>query len=314
MTTKARGYCLPSGSGAFNLMKSKKILATTLFLGLLVFLFLFRTVWGGGGLPSAVQYLKTKTANPRITMALVAAGESAGTEYLKTRMGESAMDYEAPILALTASGRDPVSYPSENFIARLESFFISGQIGDPGLLNDDIFGVLALRSAGKEISYDIIQASVAFLKKYQNGDGSFPYGLGVGGDTNTTAAAIMALRSAGFSVSDEAISKTVSYLKKSQNDDGGFPYDPSSNYGASSDASSDGWVISAIRALGENPETWQKNGKNKKISRSFLSRDSDGALSFGFSAGSGRDRHFNPARRKLKSKQLQTNRLLGGLS
>ena len=242
-------------------MKLKNILAAAF---LTVALFFFRTALGidNNGIPSAVQYLKTKTASPWVSMALVAAGESADTEYLKTRTGKSATDYEAPILALTASGLDPAVYPGENFISRLESFFTGGQIGDPNLLNDDIFGILALRSAGKEPSYGIIQASAAFLKKNQNTDGSFSYGLGAGGDTNTAAAAIMALRSAGFSVSDKAILGAVSYLKKSQNEDGGFPYDPSSSYGANSDASSDSWVISAIYALGENPEIWQKNGKN----------------------------------------------------
>lgn len=216
-----------------------------------------------GDISKNVIYLKSKTPNPWSVMALAASGESVDVDYLKNFSGASAISYEAPILALVAAGHDPSAFPNENFIAKLKSFYIDNQIGDPNLLNDDIFGILALSSASENNSSAIIQGAKSKIIAHQKTDGSFPFSVSSeNGDTNTTAAAIMALIEAGLSKNDDPIKNAVSYLKNSQNEDGGFPYDPSSPWGRDSDASSNAWVISAINKIGETPSSWQKNGKS----------------------------------------------------
>jgi hypothetical protein len=215
-----------------------------------------------GDVNSAVTYLKTKTSNSWISMALVAGGEISSVDYLKTTTGTKAIDFEAPILAMTAAGKDPRSFPNENLIAKLKSFYVSNQIGEATILNDDIFGILALISAGEPVNDSVIQGAKGFILQNQNTDGGWSYGVGSSSDTNTTAAAIMALLDAGVQKTDNSIVKAVDYLKGAQNTDGGFPYDPKSSYGTASDSSSDAWVISAINKIGENPASWVKDGNN----------------------------------------------------
>lgn len=217
-----------------------------------------------GGREEALAYLRTRpAASAWVTMALAAAGETVSVEYLKTRTGTTALEYEAPILALAAAGEDPRTYPNENFVARLKSFSSGGQIGDPALLNDDIFSALALVAAGEPLTDPVLWDAKETILAGQQGDGSWSYGAGAErGDTNTTAAAMMALVALGVRSSDEVIVKALGYLRDAQNDDGGFPYDPASPYGRTSDASSDAWVISALTAAGETVSSWQKNGKS----------------------------------------------------
>ena len=207
----------------------------------------------------AINYLKNQPSDPWITMALVAAGEkNLDLNYLKEVSGNLATDYEKTILALTAAGQDPRTFGNIDFVAKLKSFYQTNQIGSPGLLNDDFWGILALISAAEPINSQIIQDSKNFILANQNKDGGWSYAVGGQSDTNDTAAAIMALLEAGVSPDDPVIIKAIDYLKISQNSDGGFPYLP----GGESDSGSSSWIISAIYKLGQNPKDWQKNNNN----------------------------------------------------
>jgi len=244
-----------------------------------------------GDVNSAVTYLKAKNPSSWISMALVAGGETPSVDYLKTTTGTKAIDYEAPILAMTAAGKDPRSFPNENLVAKLKSFYTSNQIGEATILNDDVFGILALISAGEPVNDSVIQGAKGFILQNQNVDGGWSYGVGSSSDTNTTAAAIMALLDAGVIKTDEKIVKAVNYLKGTQNIDGGFPYDPKSSYGTASDSSSDAWVISAINKLGENPASWVKDGNNPVTHLTSLQNQ---AGYFEYQSGSPED-SFTPA-------------------
>lgn len=244
-----------------------------------------------GDVNSAVAYLKTKNPNSWISMALVAGGDAPNVDYLKTTTGTKAIDYEAPILAMTAAGKDPRSFPNENLVAKLKSFYVSNQIGEATILNDDIFGILALISAGEPVNDSAIQGAKSFILQNQNTDGGWSYGVGSSSDTNTTAATIMALMDTGVLKTDEAIVKAVNYLKGAQNTDGGFPYDPNSSYGTASDSSSDAWVISAMNKLEENPSSWVKDGNNPVTHLTSLQNQ---AGYFEYQTGSPED-SFTPA-------------------
>lgn len=243
-----------------------------------------------GDVNSALIYLKTKSPSPWITMALVAAGEIPDVDYLKSTAGAKATDYEAPILALTAAGKDPRTFPNENLVQKLKSFYVSGQIGDASILNDDIFGILALVSAGEAVNDAVVEGAKNFVLQNQNADGGWSFAIGSSSDTNMTAMAIMALLETGLPKTDPAIAKAIGYLKSAQNSDGGFPYDPQSPWGTASDASSDAWVIAAINKLGEESEDWAKNGHNPK---EHLLTLQDSAGFFHYQEGTGED-SFSP--------------------
>jgi len=170
--------------------KIKNYVITSILLSALVLLPLFPV---RGDIDQSIQYLKTKTPNPWVTMALSAAGEDSDADYLKIFVGASASDYEAAILALVAAGKDPKSFPNENFVQKLKSFYSGGQIGDPSLLNDDIFGLLALLAAGEPIGDEVVSSAKNFVIQNQNADGGWAFAILSGSDTNMTAMAIMAL-------------------------------------------------------------------------------------------------------------------------
>jgi len=238
---------------------TKKVIISTLIFSLLT-LPIFPSVSGQETeIQKAIQYLKTQTTDPWITMAQVSAGETdLDLNYLKTVAGNLATDYEKTILAQSSAGKDPRTFGNIDFIAQLKGFYQSGQIGSSDLLNDDFWGILALVSSGENLSDPVIQGAKNFILTNQNSDGGWGYAKEGSSDTNDTAVAIMALLEAENKPDDLAITKAIDYLKSSQNNDGGFPYLP----GGESDSGSDSWVISAIYKLGQNPEDWQKDGHN----------------------------------------------------
>ena len=215
-----------------------------------------------GNTDSALSYLETKSQNAWSIMALTVNGRTIDPISLKAIDSTKAIDYEAPIMALVAAGKDPASYASLDYVAKLKSFFDGTQLGDAALLNDDIFGILALKAAGMSNTESIITGLKNFIVSHQNADGGFSFLTTGTSDTNTTAAAIMALRAAGNSVSDLTVEKAVAYLRQSQNDDGGFPYDPKSSWGTESDGASDAWVIMALTAVNIDPSSFTKAGKS----------------------------------------------------
>lgn len=215
-----------------------------------------------GDTNAAVAYLKTQTVNAWVAMALAAAGETVDVSSLKNLSTGSATDFAAATLALTANNKDPRNYPAIDYVAKLKSFHTGSQLGDATLINDDIFGILALVSADVPVSDSVVAGSKAFILAHQNADGGWSFATTGASDTNSTAAATMALLEVGVAKSDAQIIKAVAYLKSAQNSDGGFPYDPVSQWGTATDAPSTAWVISAINRLGEDPTSWTKDGHN----------------------------------------------------
>ncbi len=240
---------------------------------------------------AGVDYLKTQTPSAWTTMALVSAGETGlSGEHLKAIPGSQAINYTAPIMAISALGEDPRTYPESDFVMDLKSFFDGTQIGDAATLNDDVFGILALVASGEPVSITEIVATKNYLISQQNDDGGWGFVAGGNSDTNTTAGAIMALIASGDSATTSYIQDALDYLRSAQNDDGGFPYDPKSPWGTDSDASSDAWVISALYASGIDPVSWNK-GENTPISHLESLQAPEGY--FQYQAGSGEDA-FSP--------------------
>ena len=225
-----------------------------------IFLPLFSTL-ASFDASTAKEYLLARANNPWITIGLAALGASSiPSDYLKSVSGSTAIEYAAPILAITSLNQDPQSFGGKDYIAELKKYFINGQIGDPANINDDIFGVLALVSAGLPTSDSVLAGAKNFILANQQANGGWGFSVNGGTDSNMTAAAIVALIASKVSVSDDSIQKGFEYLKTAQNNDGGFTYDPQSQFGTDSDSSSTAWVLWALNAAAINQSDWIKSG------------------------------------------------------
>lgn len=273
----------------FLCMHSKRTISLLLTFGLLAFGSIpFAYLFGADS--ASVAYLKSKPLSPWSIMALFASGEEVSPDSLKSIPLEKAIDLEAPILALTAAKKDPRTFGEADLIAKLKSFYDGTQLGEAGILNDDIFGLLALVASGEKANEVMVSGIKTFVLSKQNADGGFSFAVGGTSDTNTTAAAIMALRAAGVPALDKALVDASAYLKLAQNDDGGFPYDPKSSWGTASDASSDAWVMMAVKALGEDVSSWVHGGKTPMMHMESLKQENG---SYFYQAGGGED-SFTP--------------------
>src|SRR3990170_3507636 len=194
----------------------------------------------------------------------VKTGSASLLDFLKTYKPEKATDFARQILAALASGKDPRNFGGYDLITELKRFYKEGQIGEVDLINDDIFGVLALLTAGENPDQEMILSSAKYILAHQQKDGSFSYSAkDTGGDVDDTAAAIQALALAkGKSINLNltlTLESAKSFLAFSQNDDGGFPYSQGDSFNDSNSASTS-WAIQALIAMGEDPQTWVKQG------------------------------------------------------
>lgn len=241
---------------------------------------------------AAQTYLLAHSNNPWATMGLAALNTSGiPTDYLKNISASFAIDYEAPILAITAVNQNPAVFGLTDYVAALENFHAQNQLGDPTALNDDIFGILALISAGISPADAVISDSKNFLLAHQLTGGGWGYSTSAGADSNTTASAIVALIASGVPPADSHIQNALNYLKTAQNSDSGFTYDPASQYGTDSDSSSTAWAMWALASAGIDQSAWSRDGHTPA---DYLSANQDLSGYFKYQSGSGED-SFSPA-------------------
>ncbi len=212
-------------------------------------------------------------------------------DYLRTYIPASnakATDYSRQILAVLAVGQDPRNFGTD-LISGLKGFHQNGQIGDTGLINDDIFAVLALSGAGEDVNQATIRDSIEYIVSHQKADGGFSYSLTGANDIDTTCAAIQALalaRNKGYSGSadlDAALTAARGFLQAAQNEDGGFPYSASGTF-TDSNIASTAWAVQALAALGEDVSAWKSGGGSTPYNFMLASQNADG--SFGWTPGS----------------------------
>lgn len=157
----------------------------------------------------------------------------------------SVTDYERHAMALEAMAIDPRTGTTVDHIAKIVDSFDGVQIGDGGLVNDDIFAIFPLLRAGYTADDEIIKKIALFIVSKQEANGSW-------GSTDMTAAAVQALALLqGEPGVSAALAKAKTYLQAEQQNDGGF---------GNSFATS--WVVQAISATNEPVSSWVKNGKS----------------------------------------------------
>ena len=174
-------------------------------------------------------------------LGLAAAGERPGgptADFLAARPAVGATNLALRILALRALRRETTTE-----IARLEAMRRpNGRIGH--LVNSTIWGVLALRAAGRPAA-----PSARYLLRAQDRTGGWAWYPRGTPDSNDTAAAVQALRSAGVVPRARPITRALAYLRRLQRPDGGFPL----VRGRASDAQSTAWAIQAFVSAGRAP-------------------------------------------------------------
>ncbi len=206
---------------------------------------------------NTVSYLQSQAQNDAwVLMALRASGQYPSADALSIDGLTTATDIERTILGVVAGSGNPYQFKNTDLVARLDGLRQNAQIGDDQLLNDDIFGILAYRSAGYDASDNRVSESHTFVLNHQNGDGGWGYSIGTTSDSNITAMAVIALVKSGSSINDSAMTRAMDYLRTTQQSDGGFAIFS----GQSSDTASTAWVISAIQTIGVDPNAWSNNG------------------------------------------------------
>jgi len=232
-----------------------------------------------GGFPSSQGRESSAMVTDWVMMALCAVGEDTAGEgwnkkgitpalYLSQHFSgqESTTDYARTLLALTTAPKGTVEQGlalEKKVAEKIMSWqlpqgqFAQQELGEDALLSPQIWSVLALKAAEREIpNQDTV---LDWLVSQQNRDGGFSWVIGGESDPDDTGVALSALAALGVNKDDLVVQKAVKYLKEQQNEDGGFSWtDQKTN------TATDSWVIQGLTAVGEDSmgNNWRINGKS----------------------------------------------------
>jgi len=232
-----------------------------------------------GGFPSREGRQSDISITSWVVMALASVGEDlSGSKWTPKNQNpieyilgseiklKETTDYARLLLALT-SAEQATKYNDKDLVESIISFqtddghFGQEKLGESMMINSHMWSILALKSAGIDIPNK--EKAKEWLISAQNDDGGYSWYIGGESDSDDTAVAIKALIILGEnSKSSPVIKNALDYIKSRQAPDGGFS--SSDMMGSQSNAASDSWVISAIRAAGDDVESnfWSENGSS----------------------------------------------------
>lgn len=195
-------------------------------------------------LSSAINYLANNygaKGSSAQDWAAIALGENGVSVNVKDVTDSSLLSSERKVLAKAAQGIERASE-----IATVKNTFQNNQFGSENLINDDIFGVLAVASTDPAwlASHQGVFTTIAAS---QRADGSFGFSASGSSDADMTAAAIWALTLAA-SPPTGAISQAKAFLNSCQNTDGGFGVLP----GQTSSIATSSWAMIAQNSLNQD--------------------------------------------------------------
>ncbi|HYC82881.1 MAG TPA: hypothetical protein VEB65_13885 [Solirubrobacterales bacterium] len=180
-------------------------------------------------------------------------------EWQASGPGGAATDAERGILAGVAGGIQPsrlaasTETEKSNLVARVAELFDGTQIGTPGLLNDDVFGVLALHRVGAP--QPLLLRLVDHLRTTQLADGGWSWSASPSAsvDADMTGAALAAFCAAGVPTSDPDLQQALALLHSLQDPaTGGFIAPPPFGVGVNADTTA--WVTSGLIQCGIDPQ------------------------------------------------------------
>lgn len=195
-------------------------------------------------LATAISYLQNnypaQTAGNQ-DWAATALGENGASVTPAATDTSSLISTERSVLARAAQGAERSSQ-----VTQIENSFSADQFGSPSLINDDIFGVLAVQSSDPSW-LNSRQGVFTTIAASQRADGSFGFSKTGAGDGDITAAAIWALNLAANRPT-AALNNAAAFLKNCQNSDGGFGVEP----GQTSSVATSAWAMIAQNTLGQD--------------------------------------------------------------
>jgi hypothetical protein len=174
--------------------------------------------------------------------------------------GETATDAERGILTGIAGGIQPsrlaavTDTTKSNLVARIAELFDGEQIGEPGLLNDDIFGVLALHQAGAP--QPLLRWIVDRLRATQHDDGGWSWNASPSApsDTDMTGSVVAAFCAAGVGTSDPDVDRAIALLHSLQDPATGGFIAPPESFGIGVNTDTTSWVTSGLIQCGIDPQ------------------------------------------------------------
>lgn len=181
-------------------------------------------------------------------------------EWQASGPGGGATDAERGILTGIAGGIQPSRLAATtdaekgNLVARIAELFDGTQIGEPGLLNDDIFGVLALHQAGAP--QPLLRRIVDYLRTRQLPDGGWTWNNSPGApaDTDMTGSVLAAFCAAGVPSADPDLQQAFSLLHSLQDPATGGFIAPPESFGIGVNTDTTSWVTSGLIQCGIDPQ------------------------------------------------------------
>lgn len=146
------------------------------------------------------------------------------------------------ILAARAARMNPRTLGGVNYVARLRSQYAGGRFG--ANTYDQVYGILALRSAGERVP----AAAITALRRTR-GSGGWGYDLDprIRDDVSATALVIEATRAAGVSPRDPMLVAATAWMVRQRNSQGGYAINGG---GGATEANSTALALRALRAMG----------------------------------------------------------------
>lgn len=174
--------------------------------------------------------------------------------------GGAATDAERGILAGVAGGiqtsrlSTAADATKSNLVARVAELFDGEQIGDAGLLNDDIFGVLALHHAGAPVQ--LLRRIVDYLRTKQLPDGGWSWNASPSAvaDTDMTGSVVAAFCVAGVQPGDPDLDQAIDLLHSLQDPATGGFIAPPEAFGIGVNTDTTSWVASGLVQCGIDPQ------------------------------------------------------------
>jgi hypothetical protein len=175
--------------------------------------------------------------------------------------GGAATDAERAILSGVAGGiqtsrlSTSADTTKSNLVARVAELFDGEQIGEPGLLNDDIFGVLALHHAGAPPQ--LLRSIVDYLRTKQLADGGWSWNASPGApaDTDMTGSVVAAFCAAGVAPRDGDLDEALALLHTLQDPATGGFIAPPEAFGIGVNTDTTSWVTSGLIQCGIDPQS-----------------------------------------------------------
>lgn len=207
---------------------------------------------------TALAAVGVNAADVRTSLSTDSAQDYYLGEWRASGAGGAATDAERGILAGVAGGIQTsrlsaaTDATTSNLVARVAELFDGTQIGNAELLNDDIFGVLALHQVGAPP--ELLRQLVDYLRPKQLPDGGWSWSAtSPFSDVDMTGSVIAAFCAAGVGTDDPDMQEAFALLHAVQDPaTGGFIAPPPFGVGVNTDTTA--WVASGLIQCGIDPQ------------------------------------------------------------